>query len=279
MKELIKALFLKEGFADAGFIPFNLIEKKLLDVKSVNDIPKDAKTVIMATLPYYPGEDEKRNISLYAVPEDYHMLCMDKLRNVITGLRTYYPANSFVPFVDSSPIPEVYAALKCGLGVLADNNLLITRNHGSFVFLCEIVTNLEVLGIKDVEIKHCRKCGLCADTCPSQALYKTEKGIVFDKSRCISFITQKKGELKPSEQALIKNSETIWGCDKCQTVCPFNKNMQPSGIGLNEKLIYTLKKSDIENLSLSDFKRKYARRAFSYRGKNVLMRNLNIKDE
>ena len=108
--------------------------------------------------------------------------------------------------------------------------------------------------------------------CPGKAL--TEEG--FNESLCASYLTQKKGDLTQSEKNIIKNSSSAWGCDICQNVCPMNADIQKSPLTeFTEDLILCIKNEYISN---REFKRKYADRAFSWRGKSVIDRNLAILD-
>ena len=114
---------------------------------------------------------------------------------------------------------------------------------------------------------------MCIKLCPGGAL--TENG--FDERKCVSYITQKKGELSEEEMNAIRNSGSVWGCDICQRVCPENKNKELTGINkFRENLILCIKNEKISN---REFKKKYAERAFSWRGKGVIDRNLSIINE
>lgn len=143
-------------------------------------------------------------------------------------LRAHY-GGEFVPFVDNSPFREVRVAAMSGIGALGDNKLLITREYGSYVFLGEIVTDME-FPLTEKDIEGCLRCGACMNSCESGCLKLPE----FERSRCLSDITQKKGGLSYEEEELVKKGGLIWGCDSCQTCCPLNRNARKPKIRFSE---------------------------------------------
>lgn len=272
----IKKMILDEGFGDCGFIPFSLVKDKLFDTRNKALLPETPKTVIIAILPYYQGDRPERNISLYAVGTDYHKIELDKLNNIVKKLKTLYPDNSFAAFADNSPIPEVYAAQLSGIGVRGSNNLLITKKYGSFVNICDIVTDLEIPGIKVHDYQKCSGCGKCVKACPTGALCMENGSVRFDKTRCISFLNQKKS-LTYEEKELIKNSPFVWGCDICQLACPQNANT-PVQSCESYKNIWKIERKDIADLSEAEYQKKYGDRSYAYKGKDILLRNIELRN-
>ena len=196
---------------------------------------------------------------------------MRKLEQEALALGERYPGGSFVPFVDASPFAEVTAAALAGLGVVGKNNLLITEKYGSYVFIGTIATDL-ALESRSHTVRACIGCNACISACPGGAL--TDGG--FDASRCLSDITQRKGGLTESETALIRACNTAWGCDICQSVCPMNQSAAFTDIAeFGSDLICTLKPSDIPPTQ-AEFRRVYGRRAFSWRGRAPIARNLEL---
>ncbi|MDR1628672.1 MAG: DUF1730 domain-containing protein [Oscillospiraceae bacterium] len=247
-----------------GVIPFSIVENRLLNVKSRGRIPQNAKSVLLVLFPYYLGEEayQNANMARYAVSCDYHGVVLAKLTNMIGRLREHFPDEAFVCFVDNSPIPEKYAAVFAGLGVLGKNTLLLNERYGSYFFIGEIVTTAD-LGGSVTEPNYCIGCLACVRACPSGAL--KEDGTI-TPSLCVSAITQKKGELSEEEQALIRKVGSVWGCDRCQTACPMNKNPETTHITEwieSARPVYT-KESDLED------------RAYLWRGKPVADRNWDI---
>lgn len=225
-------------------------------------------SVIIFAVPYFSEKSlENRNISAYAVSRDYHLYFSMLFEEIITDLRSKYPENRFAGFTDHSPIDEIDAAARAGLGVVGKNHLLITEKYSSFVFLGEIISDAE-LSSSAGEIQTCINCGKCISACP----------VGTNVENCLSTLTQKKGELTPDEQQIIKNSGIAWGCDICQSICPYTK------IAIQNKTIFTnidfFKNNLTPNLtcelvdSMTD--EEFSKRAYSWRGKNVILRNLKI---
>lgn len=247
-----------------GVCSFEKLENDLFECHAKSRIPQRAKSVIVYLFPYYLGEEyyKNSNISKYAVPDDYHKICGRYLDKAVLSLREEYPDNLFEYFCDNSPLNEVKAACLSGLGVRGENSLLINETYGSFCFIGEIVTDLDIL-IDEREISSCLKCGLCEKKCINNAL---KNGRV-DENRCYSAITQKKGELTEIEAKLIRENRCIWGCDICQNICPMNKNIKTSPIKEFFETANAVYKGE------SDYNKN---RAFSWRKQDVINRNLEI---
>ncbi len=212
-KGRIKEIFKEVGILDVGFCSFDSISDKLLECRAKARLPENAKTVIIAVFPYKAEQNPPENISRYAAVADYHPICINYLEKAKEKLVEQFPENRFEVFVDNSPIPERLAAAGAGLGVLGENGLLITKKYGSFVFLGEIVTDLEIKC--EEKIERCSGCGRCKSACP-----KENSGV------CLSELTQKKGELSELQKETIKKYNTLWGCDICAEVCPENRSAE-----------------------------------------------------
>jgi len=228
----------------------------------------DAKSIIVCLFPYYTTAP-KGNISKYAYGEDYHYVTERKLSKVKALLESKgYKAQIYA---DNTPLNDRYLAYKAGLGFIGKNGFLINPLYGTYTFIGYIITDCPLTPDTPLE-NTCMQCMQCIKSCPGGAL--SECGS-FDAQKCLSYITQKKGELSEDEKNIIKKSGSIWGCDVCQDVCPHNKNVPVSPFEEFTKNII----SDLEldgEISNREFKRNYAKRAFSWRGKAVLLRNLNI---
>jgi epoxyqueuosine reductase QueG len=247
-----------------GVGAFAALEDHLLPCGGINQIPDGAASVIAALFPYYAGEEATAgaNVSRYAVPPDYHGIVLNRLNLAAQMLQSAYPAESFAVFADNSPLPEIETAALAGLGVIGENNLLISPGYGSWVFIGAIVTTLRLDAGQNTGLHRCTGCGRCVDACPAGILGRSH----FDKTKCLSYITQSKGVLTPEQATLIKNSGCAWGCDICQLVCPMNNSvsitpMEEFKANLRPKV---KRGDDLEG------------RAYAWRGRTVIERNLAI---
>lgn len=246
-----------------GICPFDEIKNNLIPCRAKSRLPEKSKTVIVACFPYLLDDPayKNRNISKYAVVTDYHKVAIERLTKATDMLREVYCGNEFEVFADNSPIPEVRAACAAGLGVCGLNTLLITEKYGSYVFIGEIVTDLEI-GAVAAEYKSCIGCGKCIDACPAKSISKSD----FNSKTCLSAVTQKKGELSEAEEKLMKECGCVWGCDICQDVCPMNKNAATTEIEefLSSPAANVSAGCELEN------------RAYEWRGRKVIERNIAL---
>ena len=259
------------NLADFSFVSFQHLN--IFNTRSKARIPADCAAAIAIIFPQYNKSAFGGNISAYCSLQDYHTVVMEQLKSIIDALQHKYPANSFVPFVDSSPIDEVDAAVKAGLGAKGRNSLLITEKWGSFVFIGEIVTDMEIPSQLHTD-KGCLNCGLCENKCPGGAVC----GGIVDKEKCASFISQKKQELTGEQHDILKRAKTVFGCDICQKVCPHNQKVlagdseaQKGNTLFCDDVFAVVTKENVEAV--------YKQRAFGFRGLKVLQRNLEIYEE
>ena len=225
------------------------------------------QTAIIYLLPYYSGECV--NISRYAASLDYHLAIKEIGGKIISHLTNRYPDYSFCSFGDHSPIDERHAALIGGLGIAGDNGLLINEKYGSYVFVADVLTDAppELLGATaPVQIRACSHCGACKQACPTGIL----RG---EGDDCLSAITQRKGELTQEEKLLMCRINTSWGCDLCQSACPHNRSPLITPVEFfHRDRITELTKQSLDSMT----KEQFAQRAFSWRGRAVVERNLKI---
>ncbi|MBR2414291.1 MAG: DUF1730 domain-containing protein [Clostridia bacterium] len=203
-----------------GVCPFDTLKDYLLPVRSRERLPANAKSILVFAFPYLLEEEiyTDARLSRFAVPADYHILCGEVLQQCCEQLAQGFPDHTFVHFADASPIPEVSAAVAAGLGAVGKNGLLLTEKYGSWVFLGEIVTDLDVQCEVSAH-RVCIGCNKCMQACPTGAL--SADGFRLEK--CLSHISQKK-KLTEEEIKILKKNNTLWGCDRCQTACPYNAN-------------------------------------------------------
>lgn len=246
-----------------GAIGFCKLEERHFCVPSRKKIPFLPKVAVMTVFPYLTPQTGRENLCIYAQLVDYHEVVYKYLNEACKRLSAAYPDNCFLPLSDNSPLDEVTAAAEANLGVRGKNGLLITPDHGSFVFIGAILTDLAIPCKKRVP-KGCFGCGRCIESCPTGAL----GGCDMNEKRCLSAVTQRKGKLTAAEIASVAEGGLAWGCDVCQTVCPMNNGAAYTTIpefrsGIKKRL--TVK--DLDDLS---------HRAYGWRGREVLERNLKI---
>lgn len=224
----------------------------------------DGNFAVVCLFPYYIDIKEDRTISRYAVSVDYHKIIAGYLKKISDFIKENgFSAEGLVDIGD--PVERKYA-YKSGLGFFGENGMLINDKYGSYTFIGYVKTNMVFEENKPLD-KKCLGCGKCKEACPGNM----EKGI------CASEISQRRGELSIQEKEILVKSGLIWGCDICQDVCPHNENVEETTIKeFKENLIFSPDINEIEGLSNKEFMKKYKERAFSWRGKNPLVRNRKI---
>ena len=225
------------------------------------------RSVILFLMPYYTGET--LNISRYAASLDYHLAIRGVGERLSAYLREKFPNAKMKIFGDHSPIAERHAACISGLGIAGDSGLLINEKYGTYVFIGDMISDIPAHLLGETaprKIEACHHCGACAAACPTGIL----RG---EGSDCLSAITQRKGELSEEEKSLMRKHNTAWGCDLCQSSCPYNKNPEKTPIDFfyNDRIDH-LTKDVLDAMTKEQFKA----RAFAWRGKKVVERNLEI---
>lgn len=189
------------------------------------ELVEGAKTVISLLYNYYTPDQLGQStykISRYAYGTDYHEVIKDKLNALDAYIRSHTEPVIQRSFVDSAPVLERAWAQESGLGWIGKNTCLISRRHGSFLFISEIITSLE-LSYDEPLNDYCGSCRKCIDACPTQAIVG---GRLIDSNKCISFQTIENREDIPDHLAG-KFSNYVFGCDICQEVCPWNTKAHP----------------------------------------------------
>ena len=186
-----------------------------------------AKSVISVILNYFPAhkqlDPDAPVLSKYAYGKDYHHVIKKKLADLLAFIRQNIPGADGRAFVDSAPVLEHAFASRSGLGWIGKNSLLLTTHHGSFVFIGELIVNIELDYDRPVN-DMCGSCRNCITSCPTGAIVAER---VIDANKCISFHTIENKTDSMPENLKGKFQNRVFGCDICQDVCPWNKNAKP----------------------------------------------------
>ncbi len=196
---------------------------KRLDPRLMVD---DAKSVISVLFNYFTDKnqiDPKAPIvSKYAYGNDYHFVIKEKLNQLFDFIKVQNEELTGRVFVDSAPVLERAWAKKSGLGWIGKNSMLINKKIGSFVFIAELIINLELDYDKPIK-EYCGTCTQCIDACPTNAIIADK---IIDGSKCISYLTiEMRGDIPEEFKGKLKNR--VFGCDICQDVCPHNSKAKP----------------------------------------------------
>lgn len=266
-------------------------EKNLQNEFEENDIEKrinpmhymeDGKTILSIAFPYNADGNEgnskkemgENGFSVYTKRLDYHRV-VKKYLNEICGFIEGMSGKA-VSFVDSNTLPERYIAYLAGVGFVGRNNMIITERYGSYVFLGEIITDLDLecqdaRTLADItKYEECGACDRCQKECPTKSINKHR----INPNICLSYITQKK-DISDQEIKLLKGN--VFGCDFCQLICPYNEKAQKSPLAEFKELDYMNETAEVfAGMDNKFFKEKVSQTSCGWRGKNVIRRNALI---
>ncbi len=198
------------------------IEKKI----DPREILPGAQSVISVAINYYSAEQHQPNesegkISRYAWGDDYHIHVTKRIEMLWQCIKQMEPAAEGRYYVDTGPMMDKVWAARAGIGWQGKHTNLITKEYGSWVFLGEIVTTLQLDADVTME-DFCGTCTACLDACPTNAIVEP---YIVDSNRCLSYLTiEHRGEIDSSLHN--KFEQWVYGCDICQDVCPWNKFQQ-----------------------------------------------------
>ena len=306
LKNQIRDFALKSGFIAVGFAPATLSKKNKdsmaefiergyhgdmgwlsakADLRAApHALWPDVKSVITLGISYAPSEDplanlsnpEVGNISVYSRGRDYHEVFKKRLRVLGRWITDNFSCDIKI-FVDTAPVMEKPIAEQAGIGWQGKHTNLVSRIHGSWLFLGEIFTTLD-LSTSEIQEnsvgKYCGNCERCLDVCPTNAFPSPYK---LDARRCISYLTiEHKGLIDRDLRPLIGNR--IYGCDDCLAVCPWNKfasaaadpDFESNEQFSSPKLIQLAKLTDEE------FRKLFSKTAIKRIGRDRFIRNVLI---
>lgn len=281
--KIIKQKALELGFSAIGISKADFLEKESKQLRNWLDngfhgemqymenhfekrtnprkLVEGSKSVISVLLNYFPEEkqcDDTFKISKYAYGKDYHYVVKEKLHLLLEFIQTEIGEVTGRAFVDSAPVMDKVWAAKSGLGWIGKNTNLITKEFGSFVFIGELIIDLELEYDKQIK-DYCGNCTKCIDACPTKALSPYQ----LDARKCISYLTIEKKGVIP-EDVKDQWNDWIFGCDICQDICPWNsKSVLPNGrlkshsenaFQLSDEL-KKMTKQDFENMNKPSFKK------------------------
>ena len=229
------------------------------------------KSAIVCLFPYYVEHKDPSNLSRYTWATDYHLVINEYLKKLIEKLQIMNTDAQFSIHCDTSPLADRYMAYLAGLGFYGKNNCFISPKWGSYVVIGTILTTLE-LEPNTPLTQSCMGCNRCITACLGQCLGLDE----FKFDTCKSYLTQKKGELTSEEEHIIAKTPLVFGCDVCQEVCPHNKDIPTTPIPEFQSVEPYIDIDELDSLTNKEFKAKYGHRAFSWRGKKILIRNQEI---
>jgi epoxyqueuosine reductase len=240
--------WLKQNYnGEMTYLETHLPAKKLPQL-----IHSDLVSAITVAQSYFPApqptvEKYPARIAMYAQNNDYHFWLKEKLQKMIYVLQEKFPNDIFLAYTDSGPILERDLAQKAGLGWFGKNTCLIHPKHGSLFFIAEILTSLKIENQIPIEPipNFCGTCTKCIDICPTNAIKEPQ---VLKADECISYLTIE-AKTAPPVHLRSKINDWFFGCDLCQTVCPWNEKVfrQKKIIPQNE--ISTEKYLNTENQS------------------------------
>lgn len=195
--------------------------------KDPRKLVEGAQSVISVLYNYYPEKElpkeDNYHISRYAYGIDYHFVVKDKLKKLLADIEALTGSTQSRVFIDTAPVMDRAWAEMAGIGWIGKNSMLISRKHGSYVFVGEIITDLDL--DYDTPMNNlCGGCTLCLQACPTGAIIKDG---VIDSNKCISYLTIENKTDKMPEELHGKFEDYIFGCDICQEVCPWNRFAKP----------------------------------------------------
>ncbi|WP_297664260.1 tRNA epoxyqueuosine(34) reductase QueG [uncultured Streptococcus sp.] len=201
---------------------------------------------------------------------DYHYVLQDKLDRLAKGIEELTANFEYKGMVDTGALVDTAVARRAGIGFIGKNGLVISKEFGSYMFLGELITNLDIEPDQPVDYD-CGDCNRCVTACPTSCLIGDG---TMNAKRCLSFQTQDKGIMDLEFRKKIKT--VIYGCDICQICCPYNKGLDnPLATEIDPDLAHPELLPFLE-LSNGQFKEKFGHIAGSWRGKNILQRNAII---
>lgn len=237
----------------------------------VNGARSVVSVIMKYSSPHSQAAPRNPKISRYAWGTDYHYILKNKLKALNRFIQQLTGASGGRVFTDSAPVLERAWASAGGLGWIGKNSMLISPEHGSFVFIGEIITDAELPCDKPIP-DYCGSCTRCIDACPTGAIRAPR---LIDSTRCISYHTiEHRGETDPSMKG--KFEGWVFGCDICQEVCPWNSKTKPAtepGFMPKPGLL-EMSRKDWLGMKKEDFDRMFSDSPLKRTGYDGILRNI-----
>ena len=236
------------------------------------------KSLVVTGLSYYTGVKQKEAgvpiLSRYVYGENYHDVITRKLEKLLSFINTIRPGTEGRIFVDSGPIMEKAWAVEAGLGWQGKHSVVINENIGSFFFIGILVIPIELDYDRPLSEDKCGNCSLCIELCPTGAINENH---TIDARRCIANLTiENRGQIAPELLPFLEGR--IYGCDRCQEVCPWNKDVKPHShpeFDLPEE-IEKMTREEWLNLSEDNFVRLFKGSEIARKKYGPFMKNVTI---
>lgn len=309
MVNALKEKAREEGFADVGIAPATLapecgnrlrqwvndgchgdmlwMESRMDERTQPHNLWRDVRSVIMMGMSYAPGDDpmslaeesSHARISVYSRGRDYHDLVKGALKRtagwlVHTAGKAGYDEPQVKVFVDTAPVMEKALASAAGLGWQGKHTNVVSRQHGSWLFLGAIYTSLDLTADNPGK-DSCGSCSACQDICPTNAFPAPYR---LDARRCISYLTiEHKGPIPHDLRRGIGNH--IYGCDDCLSVCPWNKFADTAAAHkafLPRAELVAPELADLLTLDDAAFRKLFSGSPIKRTGRNRFIRNVAI---
>ncbi|SFL06838.1 epoxyqueuosine reductase [Halanaerobium salsuginis] len=267
--ELIAAREKLQARAETEYWPQPLANQNITELTTPSLFLTNLKSIIVLGVNYYNQGVFNQKLSSYITAVDYHNYLQNKLEKLVEQLKLKFNFDfSYKIFVDTAPFLEREVARKAGVGFIGKNTMLINPQYGSYLFLAEILTDLEI-EIDYPLTNNCGSCQICLNNCEGGAL--KEEYLLAGKD-CISYLTQKKGML--TEAARKKIGTHFWGCDICQQKCPYNQQLSYNKQA--ELQFFAKDLSYFLELERNNLPAELEKTALSWRGARILQRNALI---
>jgi epoxyqueuosine reductase len=234
------------------------------------------KSIVVTGMNYFTPKKQVKNqvpvLSRYAYGENYHDVIKRRLNILFDFIRNIEPETVGNAYVDSAPLLEKAWAREAGIGWQGRHSIVINDKIGSFFFIGILVLNIDLEYDDPFSKDYCGDCRICIDQCPTGAINENR---TIDTRKCIAYLTiENRGSLP--EEIIPKMGRRIFGCDKCQEVCPWNKNARSHGISefnLSEE-VQKMTLEEWQNLTKEKYTRLFKKSAIGRTKYDLLIRNI-----